>query len=90
MAGNANSGPKREKPFLQALNMELAAAGTDHKALRRIAAQLIAKAWDGDMQAIVAIADRTDGRPSQQVQVSGDEDNPLHHVIERRIVDPKQ
>lgn len=86
MAGNANSGPKREKPFLQALNMELKAAGTDHKALRAIAAQLIAKATDGDMQAIIALADRTDGRPTQQL--SGDPDNPLEmiHTITRRLV----
>lgn len=86
MAGNANSGPKREKPFLQALNMELKAAGTDHKALRAIAAQLIAKATAGDMQAIIALADRTDGRPTQQL--SGDPDNPLEmiHTITRRLV----
>lgn len=66
--------------------MELKAAGTDHKALRAIAAQLIAKATDGDMQAIIALADRTDGRPTQQL--SGDPDNPLEmiHTITRRLV----
>ncbi len=64
MAGNANSG-RREKPFLDALNMELKAAGKDHKALRAIAAQLISKAESGDMQAIKEFADRMDGKPAQ-------------------------
>ncbi len=67
MAGNANSGPKREKPFLNALNMELAAGGKDHKALRAIARQLIAKATDGDLPSIIELANRTDGRPAQAI-----------------------
>lgn len=49
--------------------MELAAAGEDHKALRRIAKSLIAKASGGDLQAINALADRTDGKPAQQHNV---------------------
>lgn len=68
MAGNANSGPKREKPFLEALNMELKAGGKDHKALRNIAAQLIAKAEQGDTASIIEIANRMDGKPTQQVE----------------------
>lgn len=66
MAGNANSG-RREKPFFEALDMELKAAGADRKALRAIAAQLIAKANDGDMQAIKELADRMDGKPAQGI-----------------------
>lgn len=69
MAGNANSGRKAEKPFRDALRMELAAAGTDHKALRAIAARLIAMAEAGDMQAIKELADRTDGKSVQQLDV---------------------
>lgn len=68
MAGNANSG-RREKPFADALRMELVAAGTDHKKLRAIAAMLIEKASEGDMQAIKELADRTDGKPSQQMDI---------------------
>ncbi len=45
--------------------MELKAAGKDHKALRSIAKQLIAKANEGDMQAIKELADRLDGKPAQ-------------------------
>ena len=42
--------------------MEIAAAGDDHKALRKIAAALLAKAAGGDVPAINALADRTDGK----------------------------
>ena len=42
--------------------MEIAAAGDDHKALRKIAAALLAKAGDGDGPAINSLADRTDGK----------------------------
>ena len=69
MAGNRNSGRRQEKPFADALRMELASAGEDHKALRLIARQLIAKASGGDMQAIQELANRTDGKPSQQVDI---------------------
>jgi len=74
MAGNQNSGRKQEKPFADALRMELAAVGEDHKALRAIAKQLIEQAMAGDKQAIKELADRTDGKPSQQVDMehSGD------------------
>lgn len=69
MAGNANSGRRAEKPFADALRMELAAAGDDHKALRNIAKQLIAKAEEGDLAAMKELADRTDGKPRQQLDV---------------------
>lgn len=67
MAGNANSGRKQEKPFADALRMELAAAGEDQKALRLIARALIDKASSGDMQAIKELADRADGKVPQQL-----------------------
>lgn len=71
MAGNANSGPKREKPFRDALLMELKAAGEDHKALRRIARAIIEKASDGDIQAIKEVADRMDGKVPQGIEGGG-------------------
>ena len=67
MAGNANSGRKQEKPFKDALRMELLAAGDDNKALRKIAKALIEKAETGDMQAIKELADRTDGKVPQGI-----------------------
>lgn len=72
MAGNANSGRKQEKPFRDALRMELAAAGEDSKALRAIARALILKASEGDMPAIKELADRVDGKVPQGI--TGDEE----------------
>ena len=45
--------------------MEIAGAGDDHKALRKIAAALLAKAANGDVPAINSLADRTDGKVAQ-------------------------
>lgn len=69
MAGNANSGRRAEKPFRDALRMEIAEAGENSKALRNIAKKLIAQAEAGDMQAIKEFADRLDGKSVQQLDV---------------------
>lgn len=66
-------GGRKEKPFADALRMELAAAGDDHKALRAIAAKVIDMAKAGDMQAIQQIADRLDGKPAQESTVTIDD-----------------
>lgn len=79
MAGNANSGRRAEKPFADALRMELAAVGPDHQALRVIAKHLIDKALTGDMEAIDFLANRTDGKPHQSV------DADVRHSIEDLI-----
>jgi len=55
-------GARRTKPFYDALRMEIAAAGEDHKALRRVARALLEKAAAGDTAAINALADRLDGK----------------------------
>ena len=61
-------GRKKEKPFLNALNMEIAKAGEDHKALRVIAAKVLELAQGGDMQAVTFVADRLDGKPVQAIE----------------------
>lgn len=79
-------GQQRDKPFRDALRMEIAAAGEDHKALRRVARALIDKAADGDVPAIKEIADRLDGKPAQAI-VGGDEDDaPVRLETIRRII----
>src|SRR5262249_28812407 len=55
-------GQQRDKPYREALRMELAAAGEDMKKLREIAKVHIARCEAGDMQAIKELADRLDGR----------------------------
>ena len=71
MAGNANSGRRQEKPFRDALRIELASAGEDSKALRNVARRLIQQAEAGDLQAIKELADRIDGKAVQQTEISG-------------------
>lgn len=66
-AGSQN----KDKPFRDALRMELAAAGEDHKALRDIARSLIGAASSGDVQAAKEIRDTLDGKPAQSVEMSG-------------------
>lgn len=69
MAGNANSGRRlTEKPFRDALIMELNAAGNNHKMLRKIAQALLMNAAEGKMDAIKEVADRVDGKAVQQIE----------------------
>lgn len=87
MAGNANSGRRQEKPFRDALRMEIAQAGEDHKALRAVAAALLEKAMAGDMQAIKELADRTDGKVPQAIVGDGEFD-PVKVVTRIELVAP--
>jgi hypothetical protein len=47
--------------------MEIAAAGDNHQALRRVARALLAEAYKGNVAAIAMIADRLDGKVPQPV-----------------------
>lgn len=92
MAGRPPGSPNRDKPFRDALRMEIAAAGEDHKALRGIARNLILLAGNPDPSALPAIsqiADRLDGKVPQGI-VGDDEGDPVNvlHRIERVIVRP--
>lgn len=49
--------------------------------LRRIAAKLIDKADEGDLQAYKELRDSVDGKPAQQITVAGDAEAPLRLVI---------
>jgi hypothetical protein len=87
---NEGAKSRKAKPFRDALNLEIAAAGEDHKALRRIAGALLDQAYGGDMQAIKEVADRMDGKVPQAVVGGDEDDNPVNvlHRIERVIVRP--
>jgi hypothetical protein len=67
VAGRSGTNKGKDKPFRDALRMQLAAAGDNQKALRAIADALIASAMAGDMQAIKEIGDRLDGKPAQAI-----------------------
>lgn len=80
--GNTNSNKSNR---LWANTIKRAIAQSDPDRLRKIAEALLAKAEEGDMQAIKELGDRIDGKPTQTI--AGDEDNPLTiQTITRRIV----
>src|SRR6266436_2430155 len=75
---------RNEKPFGHALRMELAAAGDSHRELRLIARNLIGLARAGEpaaLQAIREIADRLDGKPKQEAEVT------LRQALARELSD---
>lgn len=82
-------GQQRDKPFRDALRMEIAEASGDPKWLRRIAVKLLNSAEGGDVAAIKEVADRLDGKVPQAV-IGDDNEDPINviHRIERIIVDP--
>ena len=66
-------GRRVEKPFADALRLEIAAAGEDQKALREIARNLLKMAQKPTLKAlpaIMALADRLDGKPAQESMVT--------------------
>ena len=94
MAGNANSGPKREKPFRDALMLAIKEAEgqpNHHRALRRVAERLLDEAAAGNVQAMKEIADRLDGKVPQGV-IGGEDGDPSIKVdaaVTMTIVDPR-
>lgn len=68
--GRSGTNRNKDKPYAEALRMELATAGDNLKALRVIARKHIEMAGSGDMQAINALADRLDGKPMQESAVT--------------------
>lgn len=70
--GRSGTNKGKDKPFIEALRMEIAAAGKEHKKLRGIARALLDKAESGDLQAIQQVADRLDGKAAQSVDVAVD------------------
>jgi hypothetical protein len=71
-SGNPNGRPK-SKPFKRALSEALRAADDDSEVLQAVALALVAKAKEGDVQAIKEIADRMDGKVTQPI--GGDEES---------------
>lgn len=84
--GRSGTNKGQDRPFKEALLIALKEADGDHKKLRRVAEALIAKAIDGDVQAIREIADRTDGKPRQENEHTGPGGGPLVFEEVRRII----
>ena len=96
MAGNANSGNRhKDRPFRDALMIAIKerTEADDRRGLRKIAENLLDLAEKSEATAIAAItalADRLDGKPSQQVDIGNPEGEEfkVRTTIERIITDP--
>lgn len=89
-SGNPGGRPK-ERPFREALLMELKAAGDDRKELREVARALISKAKSGDVAGAKELIDRLDGKvPQAQIHMGDEDGGPVQFTkVERGIVDPQ-
>ena len=74
-------GQQRDKPYREALRMELAEMGVDLKKLREVARAHIEKAAAGDMQAIKELADRLDGKPAQMLEHADPGGQPMRRLV---------
>jgi hypothetical protein len=77
--GNKNA--TKNKAWEEALRRALLAE--DGKKLRSLADKLIERAEAGDVTALKEIGDRIDGKPSQSLEHSGPDGEPLRLVIEK-------
>ena len=80
-------GQQRDKPYRDALRMEIAAAGDNFKLLREVAEAHIAKAKAGDVNAIKELADRLDGKVPQAIV--GDDDGPPVEIIFKTVYEQR-
>ncbi len=71
--GNTNSA--KSKLFHDTIRK--ACVQEDYKRLREMADALLTKAAEGDLQAATIIRDTLDGKPKQQVEVSGEDGGPV-------------
>ena len=83
--GNKNGAKARliEQALIREIKQRDLVAG-DGETLRKIAAAQIDRALAGDPMGFDRVSDRLDGKPAQQVQLSGDADEPLRIVHESK------
>jgi hypothetical protein len=77
-------GGRKDRPFNEALRIEIAAAGADQRVLRAIARNLLSLALAPDIAALPAIreiADRLDGKPRQEAEIT------MRQAIARELTD---
>ena len=79
------SGRRKSKPFLEALNRALEAKAEDGRAkLEHVAEAMVKAALDGEVPALKEIADRLDGKPTQEMEVTHDFGRSLLDVLRAR------
>lgn len=80
-SGNPGGRPK-EKRLTEALRRKLAEPTADGRLYAEALAEcLISLALDGDISAIREIADRTDGKPTQAMELSGPDGGGIPSVL---------
>jgi hypothetical protein len=80
-SGNKN-GRGSDKPWRDALMLAINEVGPDkQKKLRAIAQKLVERAMDGEVPALKEIGDRLDGKPGQQIALTGVDEGPIQVVI---------
>lgn len=82
--GNTNSSAENR---LWGSTIRRAIAQGDAERLRRIAEALLAKAEEGDLQAIKELGDRLDGKSPQAVEMSGPNGGPVETVTRFKLAD---
>jgi hypothetical protein len=73
---SGNPGGRPKKKLVDECLEELLEAA-DSKEAKALAIQLLAKALTGDTKAAQLVAERTQGKPSQKVEVSGPDGGPM-------------
>ena len=74
-SGNPGGRQKGEKIWRDALRRAIARREDDDpQALEKLADKLVSMASEGDIAALRELADRLDGKPKQQTEITGGED----------------
>lgn len=66
--------------------LEARGGGDKVKALDELAAKLLDAVANGDLGAIKELGDRIDGKPKQQVELSGEDGGPMLFTEVKRVV----
>jgi len=79
MAGNANSGRRRDTFITDALRMEIKEREKlgDDAGLRKMAKKIMDLAEGGEQWAAIYLRDTVDGKPMQQVEMTGEDGGPV-------------
>ncbi len=80
-SGNPSGRTKNEKLFRDALNLAVKRTDGEKTKLAQIAEKLVEEAIGGNVQAVIAIADRIDGKPTQELDVHHEGEFTLKSVI---------
>lgn len=85
-SGNPNGTVKTRRwsaAIERALDKRAGGDGQSHKELDKLAEKLLANCDTGDLAALKELGDRLDGKPKQQMELTGDKNNPINVTLSR-------